>query len=1231
MALIHVYNGLNKETEKYTFTGKLRDKLALDWDNVLLLKGGEAVSPDYDVQPDDVIFIRKLPTAASTAVVVGVVAVSTVVAGGAIGYGIYTHNQTQKALSAAQSSAAAAKEEANAAQESAKKTVKASAERVNRLPYVKGARNAAATGQTIPYIIGETYYTPMRLTPPHITIAGTNGKEQFYNFILECGYNDILIKKVMLGSTVIKSFSDTAPQNGVYSWDSGTYYDSRNIIEIRQSDEFTTAGYNEKIVLTELNKEIPHEYGDSDKWQAGVVQQLASNAKSVEVIALFDGLRKYEDGWQQQTITLQPQWSNNPEAPNPDWHNFDAGFNQNGTYSNTFTYNSRDQMRFTAKQDFTAAQSYGKKISVRIIRTTAQAESNANDVVYLMAVQTHCYDAKKSTSSNLVAAKVLEDNERAKCCRMGVRIAANDNTSGLLDAVSIIAAGVAQTWNGSRWSTNKTTTRNLAAWAREIMLSEKHAPSKYSDSELDAESWGDWYSYCQQQGFNADGVITRAIKKEETLSTLCDNSNAALFLDPMTGKIEVAIDNGRAYSVALLNSDTIQSISTQREYKRKTTGKKVTYVNRAAEYDVDNVIFMRDGGSYEPETDTLTTTALEYVTDYAHAYKIAWRQMAEEAAQPRTVTVKVGPEAAYYPLFSRVELQHRTLKNGITHAQIKALNWYGGKLQSIQLMAPVTFPAEACGILVSCVSDTVRGLLPVKVNGTGTTDTLQVLDTIKSTDDVKPYAGNFCSFGKLDSDGNFTTVTASMKIINAEDTESGYTLTLVDYNPALYEYGTLPEYRSNINTVTAAQPAVSIKDQREYVTATEVEALNTDAAVNASQAAVDTIANGYTFKNAYTLRPAGETLEEIIAKLDDDARNINASISMSEEEILLQVNDVERELRGALSVQAGAVTALVEGGGTSGQLALSLQLPVMVDEATKWKLAEAASLPAFNEVYAKVAGTDYYGIKGSAGSGQIKTLWNAAVEAGLLASQIELQADQIYIGGDVILNDEKKIKASLIEVENLLTKQITMKDKGSIKSDEYSGKIDANGKITYHGVSGWAITSRGNADFCDMYTRNATIIKGNISETVYKLNARYIWRMGSGEDNTTYLDGIRTRIYEYTGNIDKYVMMPIKITFNATYNDTNLTRFIETPPIIMYSLYCRDTYLHITTDYMIAYDALSTDRKAVLAKIEITYNKSNQSWSIVYTELNGGPTITFPDDYSSGKFKNYSLDFYLNV
>ena len=914
MALIHVFDGLNHNTS-YTFNGRLRDHIkGVNWENSIILRGGYRVDADYEVQPEDIIYVRKTPAAATT-FAIAAISVVTVASGVIAGVAIYRHKQAENEMEAAQ------------------KASKADAEQTGKLPFVKSARNQASTGQTFPYIIGETLFTPYRLCPAHYTIAGAKGEEQYYNVVLECGYNNLVIDKIKMGETVIKAFNTNTPQNGEYSWDKGTYYDDRNKIEIRQTGDFINADFNEKIVMTELNEEIPHDHASSDpdenvqieeKWQTGVVQELPSRPMKVELIALFDGLQIYDDGWKNQTITLQPQWTNDPDAASPTWHDFNTGFIQNGTASNEFTYNTKQQMRYSAVQTFTAEQAYGKKISVRVRRTTPKAESNAKDTVYLMAVQTTCYDAKKSTSSNLVAAKVLEDAERDKCTRLGIRVAANANTSGNLDAFSIITRACARTWNGRAWTSARTPTSNLAAWVLEILTSSKHAPSKYEDSELDLATFGEWYTYCQTQGFRADGVICRPTKKKSIIETLCKNGNAALVFNPMTGKIEVAIDNGRDYSIALLNSDTIQTISTTKEFKRKTTGKKVTYINKDEDYDADSVIFMRDGGDYDPQTDTLTKTALEYITTYQHAFKYAWRQMAEEMAQPRVATVKVGREAAYYPIFSRVELQHQSLKIGLSQGKITGLKWQSGLLKEIYIEGTVTFPANvACGVIINCVSDSGRGLCALKVTGTGTTSTLTVTTTIRQSADIIPRAGDYFSFGKLDNDGNFTTVTNTMKITNAEETDDGYTLTLVDYNAALYTYGTLPEYKSNL-TKTPDGSKKTVESQRDYITEADSKA----DATGAAQEALDLITTGVRFTNIYKLKgmrgipqtgsldyniPAiADTFETLRQELDEIRKEATDGISITDDKITIQVSDSETRSRALIEVTAQNITQLVE-------------------------------------------------------------------------------------------------------------------------------------------------------------------------------------------------------------------------------------------------------------------------------------------------------------------------------
>ena len=1172
MALIHVFDGINKHTS-YTFSGKIKDHINnVDWENSIILKGGYRIDENYEVQPDDVLYIRKTPTSDPVSWAIGLGALAIIGAGISVGISMYNARVADEKMKEAQ------------------KKNKALSENVDKLPFVKGARNQAATGRSFPYAIGESLMTPYRLCPPHYTIAGTTGDEQYYNAVLEVAYNNILIKKIKMGETIIKDFSGvSAPQNGQYAFDAGVYYDARNLIEIRQTGAFTDPEFNKKVVLTELSEEIPHDHAGDDpieneriekEWKAGVVQELASHAQAVELIVLFDGLRKYDDGWKEQTITLQPQWTNAANPSESDWNDFTNGFNQNSTYNNTFTYNTKKQMRYVARQEFTAAQAFNKNMKVRVIRTTPKADSSAKDSVYLLAVQTYCYDAKKSSSSQLVAADVLEPTKRDKCCCIGVRVVANVNTKGLLDAISVIESGCARTWDGTAWSSAKTPTRNLAAWVLELMTSPHHRPSKYDDAELDLASFGAWYTYCQQQGFNADGVITKNAKKKQTIETLCKNGNAALVYNSMTGKIEVAIDNGRDYSIALLNSENIISISTTKEFKRKITGKKVTYINAAADYDADSVIFMRDGEAYDPATDTLTEAALEYITDYTHAFKYVWRQMAEEIAQPKIYMVKAGLESAYYPIFSRVELQHKSLKIGIANGVIKACIWYGGLLREIHLDGAVTFPATgACGVIINCVSDNGRGILALKVSGSGKTNILHVETNLRNSAALIPTAGNALSFGKLDINGEFTTVTSSCKITNAEESDNGYTLTLVDYNPALYQYGALPEYRSNLTSVPNSN-AQTVESQREYVTAGESQA---DAA-GAAQVVSDEITKGTRFTNIYKIRPVDMSLEDVIKKMDDDARNASASISMSADEILLQVqsldeqqrafiaitkdqilaqvDDMAQELTGLINVQAGAVTALVEGGGAAGEMSLSLNLPIMITAATRAQFVTASTEAKVAAVYALIENTTYYGIKGNASNDDVKALWDDAIAGGLLASQIILNADQIQLAGKTIFTSAKTnevagsaaaaaqsaaeataaadattkanaaqsaaeataetnrqalinaisqsttagqtvidggyLKTALIDVENILVKNIAVKDKGVIRSNNYNGVIDENGVINTYGTQGWAVDNAGNSDFVNINATGGNFTNVNVSGKIEATDSSFNGTLNCG-------------------------------------------------------------------------------------------------------------------------------------
>lgn len=817
--MVLLYEGVGKDCEKYRFTGRIRDNVRINFEEYIILRNGERITPDYNVLEDDIIYIRKLPKGTTAAIVMAVVGVVA-----AVGAVVYSYIQQKKI------------NDMNEKLQENQRKLQAGSQ-VNKLPYVRGAANRMATGETFPYIIGETLFTPYKLSPDHIEVRGTDGTELFYYLIMNTGFSNLLYKKMFLGNADVKVWNDVAPQNGTFNFDSGAYYDDDNLIEIRQTGAFVTPGFEKKISMAQYMEEIPHRHLPDDatpeeaqeiqdEWEAGLVKQCASQAMAVEVIVLFDGLRKFDSDagtWYSQSVTLQVQWTNKSNPQEGDWVDFTNGFNQNGTYSNTFRRNVQKQLRFSAVQEFTAAQAYGKDISVRVRRTTPKAKENARDTVYLLAVQTTCYGAG-SDENDLVAAPPLVTELRDKCSRIGIRVRSTNATDGHLDSFSVIVSGCARTWDSVNhaWSLTKTPTRNLAAWVLEIETSGIHEPSRYSDSEFDLESFGAWYEYCETMGIYADGAITSSSTKKLTIDTLVANGNAALVYNEFTGKIEVCIDNGRDYCVGLVTPDNILSMNATKQVKRLADGKRVSYVNRDANYETDTITFMRDGGEYDPQSDILSPVSLSFITNYTQAFRQIWRQMAEEIARPLSVTAKLGPMGAFYRLFDCLQVQHPALSIGLGHGTIKMLGVDDNNIiKQIQLAGWVEFPDVGdCGIIINCSS--TGGVLPVQVTGHGKTNILTLVDVIHEDDPIAPSLGDTLSFGVL-NDGAFDYVSQKMLITNITPANEGCTVTLVPYNDAVYQYGALPEYHSNI-TPRPEGTTLTLEDVREYVSPSDVGA-----------------------------------------------------------------------------------------------------------------------------------------------------------------------------------------------------------------------------------------------------------------------------------------------------------------------------------------------------------------------------------------------------------------------
>lgn len=1044
----------------------------IDFNNAIVFVNNKVQPPEYEAQHGDKITVRVLPAESDSMpwyVWFFVIPFGFIIYPGLLAY------ESKKAAEKAQEELEKVKKLTNKSD-------------IDNRPFLRGASNTLATGNSQPYIIGRHFFTPYLLSSPFYKITGTDGADEYTYTVLECGFNKQIIQNLAIDDIVIKSFSQTSPQEGAYNLDTGIFVED-GLVEIAQDGALLTnlPELNYKTESKACNDEIPHDSDVEAGTQEYLTYTLNPYAKDVDIAITFPyGLYAMNnDGDKIETqTTITPQYSLDGGST---WTDFT--FYNNGTATNTFKRNeSTKELRFVAHKDFTAAnyatlRANGQNAIYIRVRSDGNKDSMIHNDCYVLYYQSVCFDPDKS-AGELVPCKIVEDRERAYCTILGLKLKATKINEDKLKKINIVTHGVARTWNGTAWSSTKTATRNPAAWALEILTSDSHPASKYNDSEIDLDSFGEFYEYCENPTgsteqdhlkYYFDWVITQNTKKSDVINYIMEATDACMYYD-ISGKFAIAIDKPKENALAVYNPQNIIDIQNKKTFGRRTDGLRIKWVNCENDlFQEDTYLLMREGQTLNADSiiKDLTVTG---VTTFDHIVKYARRLMAIEILRPKTTVIEVGNEGIFYTPLSKILIQDDSLKIGIGKGYtIRECVWQSGLLKKIYTNELLTFdPQKSYGIIVNCYSADDGKPVAIKVAGTGTTDELTVTTTLRSSAAFKPESGNIFSFGELDTDGEFSKVTTEYLISDIKRSDKGFNLDLVNYNEAIYDSGTIPEYKSNITKKATAEkkgiPADAV---------THEELLETVATVDgtkAAQEAANEIVHGIHFTNVHRIKDMELSLEEILAKIDSDAAEAAAGITVSEEEILLKVADTEaglysaidltkdeilatvadteRELRAALDIHSSAITAFVQGGGATGKMSLSLELPVIIDAATRAQFVQVSTEDKVAAVYAQLEGTSgagiRYAIKGNASNAAVKALWDDAVTGALIASQIDLSATQINIAAEHVvitgqgstqgktIIDGGKIRAALIEVEELLSQNIKLKQNGYIRSSNYA-------------------------------------------------------------------------------------------------------------------------------------------------------------------------------------------------
>lgn len=845
--MIYIFDEIGNNKRVINGTGKLKNLLSdVDFSKALILKQGHRLTEDYEVKENDIIFVRIVAGAIATGTLIALIVGGISLLVGAVGIGIGLNNSQ------------IARKEVEKAQKDAKNL----SQKNEQLPFLKGAKNRNALGQVIQYVIGNSYNTPYFLTDSYYSIKGNLGKEQYYNCVLSCGYSNQIIKSLSCGSVKIKDFieKDIASQNKIYTTDfiDSIYKKAIQKIEINNNGNFTSDEYKQKVKGEQIGSEI--------KKEEPLFYKLSEYTKTVEACIQFNGLRQYNSNfstYENATATIISEWSNDNGATWQRLGNFE------GSINNKFVYNQKDAIRFKVTKTFTYEEVYNKDIQLRFRNVTPKKDdSNITDTCYLLYVNQFCYDNSLSNENDgLIDCYVMDDVFNEKVTKIGITIKADDNTKDILDEFNVISSGIARTFENDDVTFEETS--NPVSWVFDILTSKFHKHSQFTENEIDLNSFKRAYEYCKENNFRVDGIVTQATKKVELLKKILTTINANLFINT-ENKIEIAIDKEEENPVALLNSQCIKEITINKSLERKADGVKVSFTNRDA-WAIDTFYSMKQGE--RTQDSVLLDLTTEFVTTYEHAYKMSQRKLREQNLQPREITVEVGKDGDYYPLFARVLLQVPQLRQGLANAEIKnvIVNSQTGKISGLIISDYFNFDdSKNYGAIIQAVTKKGRQLYYRKIFGNGETKDIFFEEEIEYTD-LSPEAGNILSIGYISENGKFDTITNDMKIYGISRTAEGVTLTLKDYNSSLYEFGTIPEYKSNLTLPPKKQgeivETVSKTENEEYIknqivvnsTKYQVQQLSSLNTTNVQEGKIDVyMKNMYIYKGGqWVLLDAG--------------------------------------------------------------------------------------------------------------------------------------------------------------------------------------------------------------------------------------------------------------------------------------------------------------------------------------------------------------------------------------
>lgn len=341
------------------------------------------------------------------------------------------------------------------------------------------------------------------------------------------------------------------------------------------------------------------------------------------------------------------------------------------------------------------------------VRSADYSQKTNYDVGY-----PNCAEIQFRCSGNVVNPIVLPQVNQ-----IAFEATAYKGLSGTLKKFNYIAEAIIPIWNGTDWNT-KTKSSNPAAIIRYLLTDSSVNPRAESIDHIDNDSLVEYYEWCEQSGYKADGVVSEACKIGEIINDILQNSQTAM-IPLYNGKHTFVTDKPNKIPVGLFNMHNSWNFKWTPNVGRQTEAIRASFVENDDWTEDELTLYWYNGQvNDEPEqgkTDLdyqLVKKEYKYVCDRASVRRIAAYELETIQTKRNQFEFDVNLEAMNMMLLDRVYISNTAnMQNESTGLIKSVITDNQGNLTGFELYADVDIPENAKIVIRSLDYDNEKAVI----------------------------------------------------------------------------------------------------------------------------------------------------------------------------------------------------------------------------------------------------------------------------------------------------------------------------------------------------------------------------------------------------------------------------------------------------------------------------------------------------------------------------------------